>query len=119
MPYYGKQYLTTITDEKPEKSLPKTKKPLNKVSKKREAENKIYAIESKEFIKGEKCYIEGCNKSAEGIDHQKGRWGKNFLDKKYWKPCCNSHNQELENNSELKKKYHISKISGKPLNATK
>jgi hypothetical protein len=83
-----------------------------KRSKKRIAEDALYYAEAKQFIKGKKCYIEGCNAMAEGVDHTKGRWGKNLMDKEFWQPCCNFHNQMLENNHEMKKKYHLSKIHG-------
>lgn len=99
-------------DPKPAPKSKKKKYSIAKISPKRKNENEIYKVESKEFIKGKKCYIEGCNKIAQGVDHIKGRWGKLFLDKNYWRPCCNFHNQELENNTKLKKIYHLSKIHG-------
>jgi hypothetical protein len=107
-------------DPKPE---PKTKKVykgikpkpgyrIPKQSKKRLDLGPQYSKESKDFIKGKLCYIDGCKTPAQGIDHIKGRWGKNMMDQEFWRPCCNFHNQMLENNHEMKKKYHLSKIHG-------
>ena len=91
------------------------KKPIRKVSKKREIENKIYIRTRKEFLslpENRICFIDGCSKPATTIEHTAGRLASKFLDQAFWKPCCLEHNLELENNSELSKKYQLSKIHG-------
>lgn len=109
---------------KPEKSEKKGKKSINKVSPKREVENKQYTIDRKEFLfrpENSKCFIEGCNRQANTIEHTKGRKGfadewarlnniSLLLDQRFWKPCCIQHNLELETNPELSKKYQLSRI---------
>lgn len=100
--------------------------PIKKVSDKRKIENLKYPVLRIEFL-GKKenniCFIDGCNKNADTIEHVMGRKGfaddyarenniSLYLDIRFWKPCCNAHNLELENNPELSKKYQYSKISG-------
>lgn len=86
--------------------------PIKKVSDKRKVENKIYSKERKAFLADNPiCFIEGCNKIADTIEHTAGR-GKNYLNKETWEPCCLEHNLKLETNSELSKKYQLSKIHG-------
>ncbi|MDR2223591.1 MAG: hypothetical protein LBE34_12805 [Flavobacteriaceae bacterium] len=101
-------------------------KRVNKVSKKRQEDNEIYSVIRKEFLSKEYnqiCFIEGCNKQANTVEHSIGRigyaddWAREngitlFLDVRFWKPCCLEHNLELENNPELSKKYQLSKIHG-------
>lgn len=89
------------------------KKPIRKVSLKRAIENKIYIKKRKEFLdrsENKYCFIDGCNKIANTIEHTAGRIGEMYLNEKYWKPCCLEHNLELENNSKLSKKYQLSKF---------
>lgn len=98
------------------KSEPKEKKPIPKFSKKREKENREYTIKRLQFLaqpENLRCFIDGCNKRADTIEHSAGRIGKNFLDVTTWRPCCSYHNLELERNPELSQKYQISKITGK------
>lgn len=98
------------------KSEPKEKKPIPKFSKKREKENREYTIKRLQFLaqpENLRCFIDGCNKRADTIEHSAGRIGKNFLDVTTWRPCCNEHNLELERNPELSQKYQLSKITGK------
>ena len=95
----------------------KSPKPIKKVSDKRKMEDIIYRSERIKFLslpENKICFIEGCNKQATTIEHRAGRWGSNYLDTNTWAPCCLEHNLELENNSELSKKYQFSKITGKP-----
>lgn len=106
----------------------KHKKPIRAVSTKRAKENKIYSQKRKEFLslpENQVCFIENCYNEADTIEHTMGRkgyadqWAKDnnislFLDERFWKPCCCEHNLELERNSELSKKYQLSKITGKP-----
>lgn len=90
---------------------------INQVSKKRKIDNARYSVLRIEFL-GKKenqiCFIEGCNRKSNTIEHRAGRWGSNFLDTSTWAGCCSEHNVELENNIELSKKYQLSKITGKP-----
>ena len=95
------------------------KKPINKVSKKRTIENLKYKVLRIEFLGKEEnkiCFIDGCNKQSNSIEHLAGRWGTNFLDVNTWAGCCIEHNLELENNPELSKKCQFSKITGKRKN---
>ena len=95
---------------------PKERKPIPKFSKKREKENREYTIKRLQFLaqpENLRCFIDGCNKRADTIEHSAGRIGKNFLDVTTWRPCCNEHNLELERNPELSQKYQLSKITGK------
>lgn len=102
------------------------KKPINKVSDKRKVENLKYVSDRLIFL-GKKennfCFIDGCKRDATTIEHSAGRlgfyddWARDnnislYLDQRFWKPCCNFHNLELERNSELSKKYQLSKIHG-------
>lgn len=98
-----------------------TQKP-RAVSKKRQAENKIYTADRKKFlVENTICFIDGCSQEATTIEHTKGRVGyaddyarqnkiSLYLDQRFWKPCCLPHNLELERNPELSKKYQLSKI---------
>lgn len=95
----------------------KKPKPIPKVSEKRKKEQKEYTIKRLQFLsqpENLRCFIEGCNARATTIEHLKGRWGENYLDTEFWKPCCLKHNLELETNPELSQKYQLSKITGKP-----
>ena len=86
--------------------------PIKKISNKRKVENKEYNKLRKAFLaENTVCFIEGCNKVADTIEHTAGR-GINYLNVDTWKPCCLEHNLELENNPELSKKYQLSKIHG-------
>lgn len=110
--------------KKPE---PKERKPIPKFSKKREKENREYTIKRLQFLaqpENLRCFIDGCNKRADSIEHTRGRkgfaddWAREnnvslLLDVRFWKPCCNEHNLELERNPELSQKYQLSKITGK------
>lgn len=109
------------------KSESKEKKPIPKFSKKREKENREYTIKRLQFLaqpENLRCFIDGCNKRADTIEHTMGRkgfaddWAREnnvslLLDVRFWKPCCNYHNLELERNPELSQKYQLSKITGK------
>jgi hypothetical protein len=85
------------------------------VSKKRKVEQLQYQVLRTEFLskpENKICFIEGCNRESNTIEHRAGRWGKNYLDTTTWAGCCSEHNIELENNPELAKKYQLSKIHG-------
>lgn len=71
-------------------------KPIAKKSKKRIREDKEYKRVSKELnSRSGNCEIKSpvCTGKSEGLDHAKGRVGKNFIDKKYLKRACNACNQ--------------------------
>lgn len=116
------RYCSPICSYKDHVILPK--KPINKFSKKRKKENAQYLKKRKEFLSKPEnriCYIGGCGEKADTIEHTKGRkgfaddWAKQnnislYLDERFWEPCCNNHNLELEINPELSKKYQLSKI---------
>lgn len=89
----------------------KTKKHLKYRSCKRAKQERQYLKERKIFLTGQKCFIDGCNRIANTIEHTKGRVGDLLLDKRYWQPCCLEHNLELESNPELAKKYKIKRNS--------
>ena len=94
----------------------KKKAPIKKVSDKRKEDNAVYKKLRDEFLskpENQVCFIDGCERKANTIEHRAGRWGKNFLDTSTWAGCCLEHNLELENNPELSKKYQLSKITGK------
>jgi len=95
-------------------------------SKKRKVENAKYLADRIIYLgkpENKVCFINGCNKRADTVEHTRGRKGyadeearangiSLLLDQRFWKPCCNGHNLELENNSELSKEYQLSKIHG-------
>lgn len=111
---------------KPEKVIKQKAGQISKQSDKRKVEQKEYSFARKEFLslpENSECFIESCKRKANTIDHIMGRegyadkWARDngislLLDERYWRPCCLQHNLELENNSELSKKYHLSKIHG-------
>jgi hypothetical protein len=109
--------------------MAKTQKPASKikpVSDKRKVENIIYTSNRIKFLmkpENKICFIDECRNPATTIEHSAGRlgfyddWARDnnislYLDQRFWKPCCNFHNLELERNSELSKKYQLSKIHG-------
>ena len=111
------KYCSWICEKKykPHSLKSKINKPIKKVSKKQDKKNKEYSILRKEFLslpENEICFIDGCNKKANTIEHRAGRWGTNFLNTSTWAACCLEHNLKLENNPELSKKYQLSKITG-------
>jgi hypothetical protein len=135
-PECGKEFkLYKTTDKfcsfKCAKDCEKEKKPktiyiIPQRSKKKIVEDAKYTVQRIKFLakpENQKCFIEGCNKRADTIEHSAGRkgfyddWARDngitlYLDERFWKPCCNAHNLEMENNSELSKKYQLSKIHG-------
>lgn len=96
-------------------------------SKKGQKEDRKYTVKRLQFLAipgNQRCFIDGCNKRADTVEHTMGRegyaddWAREndislYLDERFWKPCCLDHNLELERNSELSEKYQLSKISGK------
>ena len=97
-----------------QKSKPKKNHTIPRVSDSRKLEEIIYKSERTKFLmlpENKICFIEGCNKPSTTIEHRAGR-GINYLVKSTWAGCCLEHNLELENNSEMSKKYQLSKIHG-------
>lgn len=102
-------------------------KPIPRQSAKRKVENPIYLKERLRFLsqpENHRCFIDDCGARADTIEHTMGRkgfadkWARDngislLIDVRFWKPCCNYHNLELERNPELSHKYQLSKISGK------
>jgi len=91
------------------------RKPIQPISDKRKKETAQYLKKRIEFLEKPEnkiCFIDGCNKRANTVEHRAGRIGLNYLDETTWAPCCLGHNLELENNPELSKKYQLSRIHG-------
>lgn len=66
MTHFASIYKTGFGDPKPEKTKPKEKKPLKKVSEKRKVENKEYTILRKVYLESHPlCEVkfEGCTKN--------------------------------------------------------
>ena len=105
---------------------PQAKKPIKPFSDKRKIENLKYLAQRIVFLgkkENQRCFIDECKNPATTIEHSAGRlgfyddWARDnnvslYLDQRFWKPCCHFHNLELEQNSELSKKYQLSKIHG-------
>jgi len=115
---------------RPDPKKPPTEKkkpqPIKKQSAKNIRNTREYSEGRKIFLampENKWCYVEGCGKRANTVDHIMGREGfaddhartnniPLLLDERYWKPCCLEHNLEMETNQELKNKYHLSQIHG-------
>lgn len=125
MTFFAKKFQTGIGDNKKvtEKKLTNLFKK-NKNSKKREHYLRIYVKLNKEYLsrpENQKCFIEGCKRKANTVEHRAGRkgfaddWARSndiplLIDERFFAPCCLQHNLELENNPALAKKYQLSKI---------
>ncbi|WP_218377504.1 hypothetical protein [Chitinophaga sp. sic0106] len=75
------------------------KKPIKKVSDKRQAQNKEYSKKSRPFWKGKGCGIKSpeCTGKAEGIHHLKGKNTPALLvDERFWMAACNRCNVYVE-----------------------
>jgi len=125
MTYFAKKFSESIGDKKPE---PKNKATnlfkINKKSNKQSSLLRIYVTIRKEYLarpENQKCFIEGCKRKPNTIEHRAGRkgfadkWARMndiplLIDERFFAPCCLHHNLELENNSELSKKYQLSRI---------
>lgn len=124
MVYFAKIYQKSFLDEKPEPKPKKEKKPVKKQSAKGKRNTQEYSFLRKEYLslpENKKCFIEGCKRAAKTVEHRKGRkgyadeWARIndvplILDVRFFAPCCLKHNLELEDNSELAKKYQLSKL---------
>mgnify|MGYP001347560871 CR=1 FL=1 len=107
-----------------QKSEPKARKPIPKVSKKQSVLNAKYTVKRIEYLsrpENKFCFVEDCGKIATTVEHRKGRigfadeWAKNnnvplIIDERFFAPCCLFHNLEFERNPELSKKYQLSKL---------
>lgn len=100
------------------KGEPKPKKPVAPIArlsgkrKKQEAQYQKLRIQFLAKPENKICFIDGCSRPANTIEHRAGRVGSNYLDTNTWAGCCWQHNGELENNPELSKQYQLSKIHG-------
>ena len=91
----------------------KPRKPINKKSKKQQASDSLYTILRRKFLKEPEnniCFVDGCNRKANTVEHTKGRIGSNYLDVSTWRACCLEHNLEFERNTKLSNKYQLSKF---------
>lgn len=102
----------------------KPPKPIPKVSKKQSVLNAKYSVKRIEFLskpENKYCFVDDCGKPATTVEHRKGRSGfaddyarQNniplIIDERFFAPCCLFHNLEFERNSELSKKYQLSKL---------
>lgn len=112
-----------LQEQKPKKTI--VYKPPRKVSKTQAVINAQYLVDRIKYLdqpENQVCFIDGCNAKATTVEHIKGRghgyfdaWAeergiRKTLDQRFWRPCCLHHNLELERNSELSKKYQLSKL---------
>lgn len=111
-------------DPKPDPKPKKAPVKIKEQSEKRKTEDVVYKKNRKIFLSKQenlRCFVESCKMIANTIEHTKGRqgfaddWAREnkislLLDERFWEPCCNKHNLEFENNTELSNKYQLSKI---------
>jgi hypothetical protein len=102
------------------------RKPVKHISENRRKEIPIYRKKRKEFLEKPEnkiCFVGGCGKRANTIEHTRGRrgfadeWARDnkvslYIDQRFWKACCLDHNLKFENDPELSKKYQLSKLHG-------
>jgi hypothetical protein len=75
---------------------------LRPYSLKRQAINKVYNPEARQFVKNNpKCAINSpnCTGRTQGVHHKKGR-GSYLMDKSTWIPACNPCNDYCEDHSQ-------------------
>jgi len=71
------------------------------------------------------CFVEGCCRLGETIEHRKGRkgfadsWARDnkiplLSDERFFAACCLDHNLEFERNPKLSHKYQLSQIHQGP-----
>jgi hypothetical protein len=83
---------------RPPKPKPSRKR-IARFSLKRQKINRSYSKESKQFLtENPICVIQSpdCTGKAQGVNHKKGRIGKNLMDKSTWEPSCNPCNVYIE-----------------------
>jgi hypothetical protein len=79
----------------------KLRKPIRKVSRKRQRENKKYSTLRKQFLSDNpECVaeLEGCTGVATEVHHSVGRVGENLLNVGTWKSVCRNCHRTIEDN---------------------
>src|SRR6516164_948396 len=65
------------------------RKPLRRVSQKRQAQLKVYAKRKKVFLEEHPfCFVCWKHKEEMDLHHLRGRAGKLFLDERFWRAVC-------------------------------
>lgn len=88
----------------------KVKKPINKVSKKKSAENKVYSTLRKVFLESKpecQAKLSGCTWQSTDVHHAKGR-GKETLNIKTWISVCRSCHTLIEEKPAMAKEKGLS-----------
>jgi hypothetical protein len=90
---------------------------MRRFSKKREKENRQYRKQRIAFLDGLECEagLKGCTVFATEVHHQKGRIGKNLLDRSTWLGVCRNCHDIIEHEPVMAKERGLSKSR---LNAT-
>lgn len=108
MTYYAKCFQKQAEDPKPDKTPPKAKKPLKKVSEKRKVENKEYKTLRAVYLENHKfCEVKfkGCTGKATEIHHDEGRANARLNDvANFVSICRNCHTITENKNLKVKKK---------------
>jgi hypothetical protein len=84
---------------------------INRYSKKRAAENRIYSKRRKKFLEDKdecEAKLEGCSWASTQVHHKKGRCGDNYLDVKTWLAVCHNCHTIIEKNPEFSKELGLS-----------
>jgi|ADGO01.1.fsa_nt_gi hypothetical protein len=87
------------------------KKPIPRISKKRQKEIREYSKERKKFLtEGDKCEagLPGCTITATDVHHMRGRAGGNFLNRETWLKVCRSCHTRIEQSPLMAKKLGLS-----------
>lgn len=82
--------------KKLQKVIDAKKKPIKRLSDKRNAQNKEYLKKRATFLKNKVCPVTG--QEATEIHHMKGRIGKLLTDEKFWLAVSRKGHIEIENN---------------------
>lgn len=94
---------------KPPKKM--IRKPIPRISKKRQKEIREYSKERKKFLsEGDKCEagLPGCTITATDVHHMRGRAGGNFLNRESWIKVCRSCHIRIEQSPLMAKKLGLS-----------
>lgn len=96
----GKVDVKTIQEVEAMVKAPKQPKRIAPRSAKKVEQDKIYAVESKKFLKDKECAIKkpGCKKKAKHVHHDRGR-GRYYLDQSTWVPVCEPCHRDITDNS--------------------
>jgi hypothetical protein len=81
-----------------DKQMQTKPRPIKKMSKKREVENKIYLEKRKVFLRNNPQCAVYPELEATECHHKMGRTGSLFLDERYWLAVSRKAHQEIENN---------------------